>query len=90
MTEAIQLDEREYAGACLMCSGCAQNLLGSTPALPSVSGEAPAMQAFMYKMTELGSLVSSYKAALAADVADLDAVRRALADADAASSRYFG
>lgn len=90
MAGTIQINEAEYAGASLMCTGCAQNLLSSTPSLPSSSSDAVAMQAFMRKMTELGTIVNTYKAAVMADAADLDAVRQALAAADAASSRYFG
>lgn len=89
MSGTIQINEAEFDAKKLMCSGCEQALLSGEARFPSVSGSAPAMEAFMSKLTELGSVINAYKSVLQADVAALESVKSSLAEADKAVSGNF-
>lgn len=89
MAGTIQINEAEYNGKKHMCEGCVSSLLASSNPIPSASSDAVAMQAFMRKMTELGTLISSYKSILQADVAALESVKQSLIEADRAASGKF-
>lgn len=89
MSGPIQMNESEFSGKAIMCSGVAQNLLAERPDTPSPRSDSVAMRAFMEKLHALGEVIEAYKRVLHSDVTALESTKQTLVDADNAASKSF-
>lgn len=88
MSGTIKIDPAEYAIAVATCRSQSESLLSTSASLglPAGSSRSPAIDAFLLRVTDLGMVISAYKAVLQSDVAALAEAEQGFLEADRAAA----